>query len=141
MHGEIFVFQPMHEDNIPRCEGFPQYITVIDGEADLHSDSYTLEMYNCPIRRYGNTRGRQLFKNYERRVIENNFSSTKEREYIVSIVDYHKSPLCDKATLYAYLAAAERFNMELELFVDEANSRRIYHEGVEKLEMFIRLVK
>ena len=74
-------------------------------------------------------------------MIENNFSSTKEREYIVSIVDYHKSPLCDKATLYAYLAAAERFNMELELFVDEANSRRIYHEGVEELEMFIRLVK
>ena len=28
LHGDIFVFQPMYEDNIPRDDGFPQYITV-----------------------------------------------------------------------------------------------------------------
>ena len=52
LHGDIFVFQPMYEDNIPRDDGFPQYITVLDGEADLHCDSYTLEIYDHPIKRF-----------------------------------------------------------------------------------------
>jgi hypothetical protein len=113
---------------------------VLDGEADLHCDSYTLEIYDHPIKRYNNAQGRQIFKNYERRVVEGDFASAEERESVVSIVDYYKSPLCDKAALYAYLAAAERLNMKLELFVDEANSIRIYHNGVDEQELFFRLV-
>ena len=140
LHGDIFVFQPMYEDNIPRDDGFPQYITVLDGEADLHCDSYTLEIYDHPIKRYNNAQGRQIFKNYERRVVEGDFASAEERESVVSIVDYYKSPLCDKAALYAYLAASERLNMKLELFADEVNSRRIYHNGVNEQELFIRLI-
>jgi hypothetical protein len=31
--------------------------------------------------------------------------------------------------------------MKLELFVDEANSIRIYHNGVDEQELFFRLVK
>jgi hypothetical protein len=114
---------------------------VLDGEADLHCDSYTLELYNNPIKRYNYAKGRQIFKNYERRVVEGDFASAEERESVVSIVDYYKSPLCDKAELYAYLAAAERLNMKLELFVDEVNSIRIYHNGVDEQELFFRLVK
>ena len=30
--------------------------------------------------------------------------------------------------------------MKLELFADEANSRRIFHDGVDELELFIRLI-
>ena len=46
-------------------------------------------------------------------------------------------PMC---TLYAYLVASERLNMKLELFADEVNSRRIYHNGVDEQELFIRLI-
>ena len=57
LHGDIFVFRPMHEDNIPRNEGFPHYITVLNGEADLHSDSYTMgvreTMHWIPIEKIG----------------------------------------------------------------------------------------
>ena len=141
LHGDIFVFQPMYEDNIPRDDGFPQYITVLDGEADLHCDSYTLEIYDHPIKRYNNAQGRQIIKTLERRIVERDFASAEERESVVSIVHYYKSPLCDKAALYAYLAAAERLNMKLELFVDEVNSIRIYHNGVDEQELFFRLVK
>lgn len=140
LHGDIFVFRPMHEDNIPRNEGFPHYITVLNGEADLHSDSYTLELYNNSIKRYNNAKGRQMIKSFERRIVEGDFASVEERESVVSIVDYCKSPLCDKSELYAYLAASDRFNMKLELFADEANSRRIFHDGVDELEKFIRLI-
>lgn len=140
LHGDIFVFRPMHEDNIPRNEGFPHYITVLNGEADLHSDSYTLELYNNSIKLYNNAKGRQMIKSFERRIVEGDFASVEERESVVSIVDYCKSPLCDKSELYAYLAASDRFNMKLELFADEANSRRIFHDGVDELEKFIRLI-
>ena len=141
LHGDIFVFLPMCEDNIPRDDGFPKYITVLNGEAELHSDSYTLEIYDNPIKRYNNAKGRQIFKDYERRVMEGVLASDEERESVVSIVDYQKSSLCDKAALYAYLAASERLNMKLELFTDETNSRRIYHNGVDEEELFFRLVK
>jgi hypothetical protein len=113
---------------------------VLNGEADLHSESYTLELYNNPIKRYNNAKGRQIIKTLERRIVERDFASAEERESIVSIVDYYKSPLCNKSELYAYLAASERLNMKLELFADEANSRRIYHNGVDEQELFIRLI-
>ena len=131
----------MYEDNLPHCDVFPKYITVLNGEADFHCDSYTLEVCNYPIRRYGNAKGRQIFRKYERMLTERGFLSEDEREVSTSIVNYHRSPLSDKATLYAYLAAAKRLNMKLTLFVGEDNSRRIYHDGGEEKELFLRLIK
>lgn len=141
MHGDIFVFSPMYEDSIPRSDGMPHYITVMDGEADYHSDFYTCEVYKYPIRRYNNAKGRQILRNYERMVIADSFTSDNKRSDVISIVDYSKSPLCDKSALYAYLAAAERLNMRLELFCDSNNSRRMYHDGVDDQELFFRLMK
>lgn len=140
LHGDIYLFVPMHNDNIPRCEGFPSYITVMNGVADFLSDDYTLDALVNPISKYNNSIGRKLLKQLERKVELKDFLSEMEEERVSAIIDYYRCPWYGKSELYAYLAAAERLGMMLELFVDPENSRRYYYNGVDVLEQFIRLV-
>ena len=44
LHGDIYLFVPMHNDNIPRCEGFPSYITVMNGVGLIRFQSITIQL-------------------------------------------------------------------------------------------------
>ena len=56
-------------------------------------------------------------------------------------MNYHNNPFYSKWELYAYLEAADRLNLRLELFVEEYDSINIYHDGIDEMSKFIRLVK
>ena len=141
MHGDIFVFQFIYADNLPRCDGFPKYITVMDGQTEFHSEPYTLDVFDEVVRRYNQAKGRKIYRQLESKVRENNFVSDEEREYATSIVNYHNNPFYAKWELYAYLEAADRLNMRLELFVEEYDSINIYHDGIDEKSQFLRLIK
>ena len=141
LHGDIFVFQFIYADNLPRCDGFPKYITVMDGQTEFHSEPYTLDVFDEAVRRYNQAKGRKIYRQLESKVRENNFVSDEEREYATSIVNYHNNPFYAKWELYAYLEAADRLNMRLELFVEEYDSINIYHDGIDEKSQFLRLIK
>ena len=141
LHGDIFVFQFIYADNLPRCDGFPKYITVMDGQTEFHSEPYTFGVFDEVVRRYNQAKGRKIYIQLESKVRENNFVSDEEREYATSIVNYHNNPFYAKWELYAYLEAADRLNMRLELFVEEYDSINIYHDGIDEKSQFLRLIK
>ena len=113
----------------------------MDGQTEFHSEPYTFGVFDEVVRRYNQAKGRKIYRQLESKVRENNFVSDEEREYATSIVNYHNNPFYAKWELYAYLEAADRLNMRLELFVEEYDSINIYHDGIDKKSQFLRLIK
>jgi len=84
------VYQPVHADTIPRCEGFPTVILVSENdvvEATIDSPWNPFEVLEFCAKHYDHLRpGRKILREYRRKVEENNFSSDEERKYIKEIV-------------------------------------------------------
>lgn len=114
---EEFVFSTRYSDSEPRCEGLPSLVIVKDGIArhvmDVESFHYLDEVKFRDYRK-----GRAIYREFERKVDEDDFSSMEERDYITEIVMNQRPgydvPI-DKETLYDYLEIADRFGLMLDL--------------------------
>ena len=89
---------------------------------DVESFSYLKGM---KIRDY--KKGRAIYREFERKVAEDDFASMEERDYITEIVNNQRSvydiPI-DKGTLYDYLEIADRFKMKLVMKVEDWSKER-----------------
>lgn len=113
-----FVFSTRYSDSEPRCEGLPSLVIVKDGIAQLVMDVESFHYLNkVNFRNY--RKGRTIYRKFERKVDEDNFSSIEERDYITEIVMNQQRPGYDvpieKETLYDYLEIADRFGLMLDL--------------------------
>ena len=125
--GEEFVFSTRYSESEPRCEGLPSLIIVRDGVArhvmDVESFNYLDEV---KFRDY--KRGREIFREFERKVDAEDFTSMEERDYITEIVSNQRPgydvPI-DKETLYDYLEIADRFGLMLDLVPMDYSMGRI----------------
>ena len=122
---EKLIFIPMYADSQERCTGLFTYIVVKDGKARIHRGLN----YNglAGIRKRDFSRGRNIYREFEKKYDSDNFANEEEAEYIRAIVE-NQSPSydvpVDKSTLYEYLEIAERFGMKLVLKVEEHSRER-----------------
>ena len=134
--GEEFVFATRYSDSEPRCEGLPSLVIVKDGQArhlmDVESFHY---LDKVKFRDY--RKGRAIYREFERKVDENDFKSDEERDYITEIVQLQRSgydvPI-DGSVLYDYLEIADRFGLMLDLVPEDGCMQR--HDG---WEYYLRL--
>lgn len=133
-----FVFEPMYEDNSPRCTGFPCLIFVQDGVAALWQELDLCSVYKKT--HYRGAAGRRIVERYRRMIRLNNFRSEEHRNYICSIIVYLNSPFASKTQLYQYVEIAERLGKRLEFFTLEDQSQHRYTPDGEYTEQFIRIV-
>lgn len=115
--GESFIYTPCYSDNKPRCVGLPAVIVVKDFEAVFIMGMESFEIFD-DLKFRDHRKGRSIFKEYERKVMEDNFSSGEEREYISEIVNNQRPGYdvpVEKSDLYNYLEIADRLNMKIEL--------------------------
>lgn len=134
-----FIYATRYQDSEPRTEGLPALIVVKDMTATFVMGMESFDVLdNLRFRDY--KKGRSIFKEYERKVDENDFESDDERKYISEIV-YNQRPGFDipieKTELYDYLEIADRLNMNIELKPCEYSKDRLdgweyYIELVEK---------
>jgi hypothetical protein len=74
--------------------------------------------YLKAVRRRDYRKGREIFREFERKVYENDFANDGERSYVCDIVGNQRlgyDVAVDRRTLYEYLEIADRFGIELEL--------------------------
>lgn len=115
--GEQFIYAPRYKDCEPRCEDLPPVIVVSNDEANFVMGMESFEIFNnLKFRDY--KKGRSIFREYERKVMQDEFVSDEEREYIREIVN-NQRPGYDipvpKTELYEYLEIADRLNMKIKL--------------------------
>jgi len=83
--------------------------------------------YLGEVRRRDYRKGREIFREFERKVYENDFANDRERRYVCEIV-YNQRPgyevPVERKTLYDYLEIADRFGMKLELVPKEYSVER-----------------
>ena len=115
--GEEFVFASCHADSECRCNGLPNLVIVENGEARFARRVEDFR-YLKAVRRRDYRKGREIFREFERKVYENDFANDGERSYVCDIVGNQRlgyDVAVDRRTLYEYLEIADRFGMELEL--------------------------
>lgn len=112
------VYQAMHEDSEPRCEGFPILI-LIDAEGNV-SETVGLEGLEIinEMRHRDYRKGREIFRRYKKALEDHEPLKKSERDYyfeIVRMVDGigYDCPV-NATTVYQFLEAAERLGMRLE---------------------------
>lgn len=115
--GEMFVYEPCERSCEYKCTDLPSVIIVEDGKAEYVGWERSFDILNgLKFRDY--KKGRGIFREYERKVDNNDFISEKEQEYISEIVN-NQRPGYDvpvpKTDLYKYLEIADRLNMKIEL--------------------------
>lgn len=135
---DSFMFEPMYEDNFPRCTGLPCIIFVKDGVASFWRELGLSDVYKN-MRNIGSA-GRRIAKRYRQMLKEDACESEEQREYISSVLDYLDSPLTSKSELYQFIEIAERLGKKLEFFTVEGLSNRMYTPNGEYIEQFIRVV-
>ena len=115
--GDSFIYAPHYSDNEPRCEGLPPVIVIKDDKATFIMGIESFDIFNnLKFRDY--KKGRSIFREYERKMMENDFASDEEREYISEIVNNQRPGYevpVEKSELYDYLEIADRLNMKIEL--------------------------
>ena len=124
--GEEFIFSTRYSDSEPRTEGLPSLIIVNDGKArhvmDVESFHYLDEVKFRDYRK-----GSAIYREFERKVDEDDFASMEERDYITEIVHNQRPGYdvpVDKETLYDYLEIADRFGLMLDLVPEEWSMER-----------------
>lgn len=118
IHDDKLVYQAMHQDSQPRCEGFPTLI-FIDAEGNV-SESIGmdgLEILNG-MRHRDYRRGREIFQGYQHDLKYNWEPAYYEYKYWHEVVDMVEGKGYDHpvnaSTVYMFLEAAERLGMLLE---------------------------
>ncbi len=113
---EKFYFIPMFADSQERTLGLFTYIVVKGGIARIHRGLNYGGLDG--IRKRDFTKGRAIYREFERKYDNDDFINEEEREYISAIVQNQRPSYevaVDRSTLYEYLEIADRFGMKLEL--------------------------
>jgi len=115
--GVLFVYAPKEKASEIKCTDIPPVITIKGYRVSFVNGMQSFEIIEgLKFRDY--KKGRQIFKEYERKVMANDFSSFEEKEYISEIV-YNQHPGYEvpvpKTQLYEYLEIANRLGMKLKL--------------------------
>ena len=115
--GDEFIFGTRYSDSEPRTEGLPALVIVKDLVArfymDVESFSYLegLKIRDCK-------KGRQLFREMQRKVKEEDFADAAEKVYLTTLLHDLEENLemwMYDQVLYDYLEIAERFGLMLEV--------------------------
>lgn len=127
-YDQALAFSPRYKcaEALPEPEGLPLVILIEAGEARVVQGSESFEVLD-KIRYRDYERGRAIFKEYERKVDENDFKTKKERDYITEIVEHRRPGYdvpVDEETLYDYLEIAERLGMKLRFKPNDVCSKR-----------------
>lgn len=118
IHEGKLVYQAMHEDSQPRCEGFPILILIdADGNVSETVGLEGLEIIN-EMRHRDYRKGREIFRRYKKALAEHEPLKKSEHDYYLEIVSMveglgYECPV-DATTVYMFLEAAERLGMKLE---------------------------
>lgn len=115
--GDLFVYAPKEKVSEIKCTDLPPVITIKGNIVSFVTGMQSLDILGgLKFRDY--KKGRHIFKEYERKVMANDFSSDKEQEYITEIVNNqhpgYEVPV-SKNELYEYLEIANRLGMILKL--------------------------
>lgn len=123
--GEEFVFATRYSDSEPRLEGLPNVVVIKDMEARYIHDIESFHYLDIPFRDYA--RGHAIYRDYERKVAEDDFANEAERRRISDIV-HNQMPGYDvpvpKDQLYDYLEIAERLGLKAVLTPCEGSMER-----------------
>lgn len=137
--GDVFIYAPTEKTSEIRCTDLPPVITIKDNQVSFVTGMQSIEILEgLKFRDY--KKGRLIFREYERKLMEDAFASDEERDYVSEIV-HNQHPGYDvpvsKTELYNFLEIADRLGMKLELKPYEWCKRRndgwaYYVELVEK---------
>ena len=115
--GEVFIYEPIEKTSEVKCTDLPPVIAVEDGQVTFVTGERVLDIL-CGLKFRDYKKGRQFFREMERKVDDDDFASEEERDWICEIV-YNQRPSYEipvnKTVLYKYLEVAARMNMKLEL--------------------------
>ena len=134
---EKFYFIPMFADSQERTLGIFTYIVVKDGKARIHRGLNYGGLDG--IRKRDFTKGRAIYREFERKYDNDDFANDEEREYISAIIQNQRPSYemaVDRGTLYEYLEIADRFRMKLELVPEPHTMER--NDG---WEYYVKLVE
>lgn len=124
--GEEFVFATRYADSVPRCEGLPALVVVNNMKARFLMDAESFHyLHEVKYRDY--KKGRTIFRDFERKVDEDDFVNEEERRYVTDIVYNQRHGYnipVPKDTLYDYLEIADRFGLMLDLIPSELSMQR-----------------
>ena len=114
--GDMFVYEPIAK-KIERRFEFPDVITIKNNRVKYHKSFTSIDIL-AGTKRHDHKKGREIYREYERKWSQNDFASEKEREFISEIVE-NQQPGYDvavgKEDLYKYLELSERLGMKLKL--------------------------
>jgi len=115
--GEVFIYEPIEKTSEVKCTDLPPVISVEDGHMTFVTGERVLDIL-CGLKFRDYKKGREIFREMERKVDDDDFASEEERDWICEIV-YNQRPNYEipvnKTVLYKYLEVAARMNMKLEL--------------------------
>ena len=115
--GDMFIYAPTEKTSEIKCTDLPPVITIKDNKVSFVTGMQSIEiLQGLKFRDY--KKGRLIFREYERKLKNDDFTSNEEREYVSEIV-YNQHPGYDvpvpKTELYNFLEIADRLDMKLEL--------------------------
>ncbi len=115
--GDMFIYAPTEKTSEIKCTDLPPVITIKDNKVSFVTGMQAIEILEgLKFRDY--KKGRFIFRDYERKLMDGDFTSNEEREYVSEIV-HNQHPGYDvpvpKTELYNFLEIADRLGMKLEL--------------------------
>lgn len=115
--GDMFIYAPTEKTSEIKCTDLPPVITIKDNKVSFVTGMQAIEILEGLKFRYYK-KGRFIFREYERKLMNDDFTSDEEREYVSEIV-HNQHPGYDqpvpKTELYNFLEIADRLDMKLEL--------------------------
>ena len=114
---DTFIYAPTEKSSEIRCTDIPPVITIKGNMVSFVTGMQSIEMLEgMKFRDY--KKGRLIFREFERKVLNDDFVSDEEREYVSEIV-YNQRPGYEvpvpKTELYNFLEIADRLGMKLKL--------------------------
>lgn len=114
---EWLAFIPLHDDSFPRNEGFPFVILINEQHEEMTNElPYNFDIINATSRTDTLSQARRLFREYERKVQQNDFANDQERNDIIALVHAANGVNCypiPRTDIYIYLQAAQRLHRRL----------------------------
>ena len=109
------VFRPIESDSRPRETGLPFVILINEQYEEMTNElPYNFDIINATSRTDTLSQARRLFREYERKVQQNDFANDQERTDITAIVNAaHGAYPIPRTDIYIYLQAAHRLHRRL----------------------------
>lgn len=136
--GEVFVYEPITKTSEVKCTDLLPIITIEDDCSSFVTGERVTDIL-CGFKFRDYQKGRRIFREMERKVDENDFTSKKESEWVRDIVYNQRTGYeipVNKTDLYKYLEVACRMGMKLVLvpcdFCKERNDGWVYYLELKK---------